>query len=410
LSVSLRDVVPRVLRVVDVPASVTLPELHDVLQAALGWTDSHLHQFVLEPEEAIRSRARHQAPAEGEMTTIYAPASEDGFESEVPWVRELDEAGVRLRDLPQTFVYAYDLGDGWEHDVQVLGAGGDRPGLVFGEGDCPPEDCGGSGGYEMLLAAAAGQAPADADPGWVEQLRSAASEIRRFDTARVDDVVRRTVGVVPGSVRLLLDLCADGVKLTPGGRLPRSVVRAVQDQRPSWNPWGKPASVEEDLLALCGLHDVLRQVGLLRLSKGVVKPVKAVFGPDGDVEVVRRLRSWLPPGRFMHLLVSEVLGTLAAEGPAPMPVLAEKACELFRFGWSGPDGPVTAKDIAAALRDVQWELAGLDLIDADGVWAAQIWKPGPASTSLLPRAVLLADFMARVGGGGQESGDERLVP
>ena len=35
-----------VLRVLDVPAGVLLPELHDLLQVAIGWTDSHLHQFV----------------------------------------------------------------------------------------------------------------------------------------------------------------------------------------------------------------------------------------------------------------------------------------------------------------------------------------------------------------------------
>jgi hypothetical protein len=42
LQVVMRDVEPEVARVIDVPAA-TLPELHDLLQAALGWTDSHLH-------------------------------------------------------------------------------------------------------------------------------------------------------------------------------------------------------------------------------------------------------------------------------------------------------------------------------------------------------------------------------
>ncbi len=40
------DVEPEVIRLIDVPASASLPELRDPLQAALGWTDSHLHQFV----------------------------------------------------------------------------------------------------------------------------------------------------------------------------------------------------------------------------------------------------------------------------------------------------------------------------------------------------------------------------
>jgi hypothetical protein len=46
LRVVLRGVEPAVARVIDVPASSTLPELHELLQAAIGWTDSHLHQFV----------------------------------------------------------------------------------------------------------------------------------------------------------------------------------------------------------------------------------------------------------------------------------------------------------------------------------------------------------------------------
>jgi hypothetical protein len=46
LRVVLRDVEPTVSRTLDVPATATLPELHDLLQAALGWTDSHLHRFV----------------------------------------------------------------------------------------------------------------------------------------------------------------------------------------------------------------------------------------------------------------------------------------------------------------------------------------------------------------------------
>lgn len=45
LQVTMRDVEPAVTRVIDVPATATLPELHQLLQAALGWTDSHLHQF-----------------------------------------------------------------------------------------------------------------------------------------------------------------------------------------------------------------------------------------------------------------------------------------------------------------------------------------------------------------------------
>lgn len=96
------EVEPVVVRVLDVPAGVLLPELHDLLQAALGWTDSHLHQFV----------------ADG---TCYGVPDLDGTDD------ERDERGIPLRALPPRFRYLYDFGDGWEHEVAVLGSGGDRP-------------------------------------------------------------------------------------------------------------------------------------------------------------------------------------------------------------------------------------------------------------------------------------------
>ncbi len=110
------------VRVLDVPAGVLLPELHDLLQVALGWTDSHLHQFM----------------ADGicyGLPGIEAP--ED----------ERDESAVPLRALPARFGYLYDFGDGWEHEVAVVGSGGEGPGVVAGEGMCPPEDVGGPPGY-----------------------------------------------------------------------------------------------------------------------------------------------------------------------------------------------------------------------------------------------------------------------
>lgn len=48
LRVTLRGLEPALARVIDVPDSATLPELHQLLQVAIGWTDSHLHQFVAE--------------------------------------------------------------------------------------------------------------------------------------------------------------------------------------------------------------------------------------------------------------------------------------------------------------------------------------------------------------------------
>ena len=86
------------VRVLDVPSGVMLPELHDLLPAVLGWINSHLHQFV----------------ADG---IFYGMPGLDGPEE------MRDERGVLLRALPARFRHRYDFGDGWEHQVEVLGAG-----------------------------------------------------------------------------------------------------------------------------------------------------------------------------------------------------------------------------------------------------------------------------------------------
>lgn len=179
LRVTLREVTPVVVRVVDVPSSTTLAELHELLQAALGWTDSHLHEFVV-------GEQRYGVPDDGGF--------DDDFE---PPVR--DEAGARLKDLGARFVYSYDFGDGWIHDVEVLARGGDQPGCVYGEGMCPQEDCGGPSGYAEMLEVLADPAHDEHD-----SIRQWAGELVDFDQTDTDLLIRHTVGEVPASVRLVL--------------------------------------------------------------------------------------------------------------------------------------------------------------------------------------------------------------
>lgn len=134
---------PPVWRRLLVPAGIKLDRLHDLIQASLGWYDSHLHGFS----------------AGGVDYGI--PDPELGFRDErrTALRRLLAKPGDRVR-------YTYDFGDHWEHEIvveDVLRAehGTRYPVCVAGRGAGPPEDCGGAWGYMDLRAALA-------DPGHEE--------------------------------------------------------------------------------------------------------------------------------------------------------------------------------------------------------------------------------------------------
>jgi hypothetical protein len=142
LRIELLDVQPLVWRRLLVPADITLPKLDRVIQAALGWTNSHLHEFVING-------------------THYAVLDPD-------WVDDLphvDERRVVLHDAlgrgTRCFDYVYDFGDDWHHLVLVEDLYPDSPKSVSsvqcigGENACPPEDVGGASGYAEFLAAIA---------------------------------------------------------------------------------------------------------------------------------------------------------------------------------------------------------------------------------------------------------------
>ncbi len=349
-----------VVRVLDVPSAATLPELHELLQAGIGWTDSHLHQFIT-PD--IR----------------YGVVDPDFVDFD-PGLR--DENTVTLRDLPARFSYDYDFGDSWEHDIEDLGPGGPVAGCVDGEGACPPEDCGGVPGYAEFREAIA-------EPRHPEhhRLRAwAGSWVDRFDREATDALVRDTAGQIPESVRILLDLLAGGVKLTPGGRLPRVVVRQVHAERPNWYDLGRPAQIEEDLPPLVTLHELLRKAGLARLSRGILSPTKAAAD---DLQIVRRLRTALEPGSFHELLISLAAARLAAEGPATGERLAGELLPWLR-GWAVDGKSLTEKDLRTEIYCEASTMDALDLAARRWTSAGDLWEAGPSATSLLPRATALA--------------------
>jgi len=139
LEIWLLDIKPRIWRTFAVPGNIKLPELHEVIQAVMGWENSHLHQF--------------------KFGDIYYSDPYPDFDM---YDDTLDERKVKLTDLVskprQRFIYEYDFGDGWKHMVKVVSVGSAEKGAKYpvclaGERACPPEDCGGPWGYEDFLEA-----------------------------------------------------------------------------------------------------------------------------------------------------------------------------------------------------------------------------------------------------------------
>ncbi|MEZ5098143.1 MAG: hypothetical protein R2731_19965 [Nocardioides sp.] len=191
---------------------------------------------------------------------------------------------------------------------------------------------------------------------------------------------------MPESVRILLDLLADGVKLTPGRRLPRVVVRAMQQERPGWHPLERLASIEEDLLPLAVLHDLLRHVRLVRLTNGVLRPTKAAAD---ELETVRRLRSWFGDGAFHTMIAERAVALVAARGTIQVTEIAAEVHPLLGHGWSRGGKPLTTRDVQDELYTLSHQLQALDLIAR----TRSEWSPGPSARSLLPGANLLADLL-----------------
>lgn len=142
LKVTLKGSKPPIWRRFLVGKSITLPELHQVLQVVMGWENYHLHQFT----------------AGGRDYGVPDPdAGWNDTEDETG-----DDTGVRLDRLlvkeKDSMHYEYDFGDGWEHVLlleKVLPPEPARtvPVVVKAKGACPPEDVGGLWGYYNFLDA-----------------------------------------------------------------------------------------------------------------------------------------------------------------------------------------------------------------------------------------------------------------
>lgn len=142
LRIELVDTDPLIWRQLEVPTSITLKGLHDIIQGAMGWFNQHLWEFQI-------GRQSYGQPMPGET---WGPNP------------TLSAAKVQLGELlkPRKTVigYTYDMGDCWEHRITVTDVRPTDPAVAYpryvaGERAAPPEDCGGIPGFYAALEALA---------------------------------------------------------------------------------------------------------------------------------------------------------------------------------------------------------------------------------------------------------------
>jgi len=140
LKITLDDVKPPVLRRVEVPFDIRLDRLHLVIQAAMGWTNSHLYEI--------------RAGDVGWST----PYDDDPLPNDVLDARKARLGSVIKHAETKKLIYLYDFGDGWEHSIRIERLAEPVPGVTYPRlteavGRCPPEDIGGPWGYAEFLEA-----------------------------------------------------------------------------------------------------------------------------------------------------------------------------------------------------------------------------------------------------------------
>lgn len=167
LRVSLNEVAPAVWREMIVPAAVSLSDLHRILQIALGWWDSHLHDFQV---NGVRYEPT-MPESEGEPT-------------ETTFLGSLD---LRPGDV---FSYNYDFGDDWSHRIEVLAiladdAQGAAPRVIAGENTAPLEDSGGPDGHCAVLAVLSGDIVDEELRDWIPT----GYDPQRFDLGETNRVL-----------------------------------------------------------------------------------------------------------------------------------------------------------------------------------------------------------------------------
>lgn len=366
IRIGLDDVAPPVWRRFVVRSDLMLDELHTVVQTVMGWTDSHLHTWV--SGDAMYAENAEQYEMRESIEDGFSDEDEEVCEEDVRLDEVLVEPGDRL-------IYAYDFGDNWEHTLvlESIADGVADPICLAGERCCPPEDCGGSSGYEDLLKVLAD--PTDPEHDHLRAWAGPGFSPESFDLDAVNGELRRRAllrahAPAPGSALaalltqipepwapqlysllpradlrgaveltdevaahstahlawLLRRIGADGITLTSAGYLPPGVVAAARDELHWAMPWIGNSTREIDNHQIRTLRAVAQQLGLTRKYRG--KLLRTKLGSsvvDDPQRLLRQVTTRIPFGKEhferdagLLLLVTVAAGTSVTERDSAM--------------------------------------------------------------------------------------------
>jgi hypothetical protein len=391
--IDLQGTKPPLWRRLEVASDLFLDDIHDLVQAAFGWTDSHLHRFGSGPRYYSPDTEYYLCPFDVDAGEIGVPEDE---------VR-LDEV---LVDVGDKLFYAYDYGDDWQHTLRLEAVlprerSPSRAVCTAGRRPGPPEDCGGVHGYELIVAAtdpthphhAEGAAefarfygddvdpaifnavPFDIDetnsalaaldindarpqadlPGPLEDLVGAVRSTtdRRQLRRLIGDAVLHEPVPIEGETAArmvrpytwLLDrVGTDGIKLTGAGYLPPVHVEAAMAELGLGDEWIGKGNRENQTLPVLYLRESALKVGLLRKHRGSLVLTARGRGARTDPTALWwHLAERMPPASTDDCEVQAGLILLIAVAARTTDELDATIAEfLDAIGWVSSDGtPLT---------------------------------------------------------------------
>lgn len=361
--VDIDDATPPIWRRLDLRSNLTLDLLHQVLQVAFDWTDSHLHRFSLGGGAFDRDSQLFLCPydvddSEGDDDGVAAAAT------------RLDETLTEPGDLLH---YLYDYGDNWELTLrleEVRPVETDCPAAVVVDGEraAPPEDCGHLVDAEQLAEVLPDPAlfePQRLNKGFGDAyfvLREAGVDVRLADLVHRLSFApggadlaatalalagAQPVGTIDWAANLrgyqwFLDRATDGgIPLTSAGYLKPADVREASNVVPAMIDWIGQKSREVNCYPLLRFREGLQSMGLLRKSKGTLLLTRAGEAARSDTgKLVGHLAGRLIPKsgddfEVQATLLFTAYAAVSSGTNAPFPTITALLAEL---GWRYPSG------------------------------------------------------------------------